>query len=1064
MFTLDIFGNPEPLSIYVTRVDGSILGCIDDIIDETSASLTIGLNQQYSLEFTTISQNDDSWYSYLHEGMYLLVKDVGLFKMNQPTISSDGEKETKTINAFSCDSELEDKTTSLQINIGLKTSQEYLVKYEDGETETLINPYTGIPYDWIVLYNTFPEQLTAFKELLDSGHFGTKDSDNCIVVTDDSLISELSEMFKLIPRLLNKVEIVENEGEEESVLKEYAITTYDTEDPERVVQYDLLSEFGSRVSTLISYYTKYRSQLSLLDIVLENTGGGWTVGDIYGLSNGDNSICNMKYQFDINESLYSFLTNTFAQTTNCLVSFDLFHRKVNVTPIEQVGNDTGIIMGYDTLVNTLNIETDEDRLSTRLSISGGDDLNIARVNFGSNYVDDIRYKLNAVNESGNRIYVSDEFAQKYMDYIDYREQQRESFIELSKEYASYQEQISELENRVPNDNLKNDWSTFSMEELEASLKQFKVLLATLESLYKEDYGTAGLNDDGSIKESFIKDTEYWYDYIAYKEIIEEIKCAIDVFPYYNDSSKWTDEQVAEYKDKIKAWETEWSLYGIKELQAKVDTYKQNMDILLANQNDSGKYDEAKSAVILKPDGSDYEIKTWDELTTDEKAQYGSSELLYRYDIYNESYTNWVSATEYLNGLLEQKKDLESSLEQAQEDREAITKNVSLENNFTEDECKVIYRLYRDGEYSNDNILSTSIDSSSEHIDRMVELLEDAQDEASIVSRPQLQFSIEADNLLVVTDFQPFWNDFYPGNYILVQYRDNTYVKLRMLSYTFNPCLPSSSNFDIVFSNFVRSRAYYRDWASIFGTSSSSATSSYGSSGGGSGTGDYGESDDIDITISNTMLAKLLNTEMFGSRVTNVILDTVDVNALTTRLATFEGLTSGTTTIDGKCITTGYIKSDDYDGDDGAINNGVGTVINLDNDTFSFAGGKILYDGSTLNIYSDNMYIGSEAALTSDDVAGKLDTSSDDGSILWNGSTLSIQSGSLGAFYAVEIGGNGIDFKYNDEKVAGIDQDKLAINKTIVLDEMQVGENNNESEWTWKYDNKDRSLYLKWIGR
>lgn len=1221
MIELDYFSNPKPLSINVLRVDESVLGCIDDIIDDKTASLNIGLNEQYELTFDATKNDNSNWYDYLNEGMYLSVENVGLFKMRQPDINNDGAKEKKSIHAYSCDSELEDKNIELQINVGIKSSKEYLVSYEDGETENLVNPYTGIPYDWIVLYNTFPEQLSAFKTLFESGHFGDPDESGDTSVTDADLIEELGGTLSLFPRLINKITYVDNEdGSKDSVLTEYVIITYNTTDPSIVDEYVLTNQFDERITELITYYTKYHKQLSLLDIVLEKTGGDWTVGSVYGLDNDDYSLANMKYQFDINESIYSFLTHTLAETTNCVLTFDIQNRKVNMTPIEEVGDDTGIVMSYDNLVNSLDIGADEDTLSTRLVVSGGDELDITRVNFGINYVDDITYKLNAVGEDGKRIYVSDELANKYMSYIEYREDMRQQYIQLSKDYESYSEQILEIENRVPNDSIKTDWSTFSMEELTAALTTFKNLLVTLKSLYKEEYGTEGLNPDGSIKESFIRETAYWYDYFAYNTTIDEIQCAIDVFPYYNDTDQWTDSQKAEYEEKIKAWETEWSLYGTKELKAKIDTYQQNMDLMLTKNSDDP--DNSKSAVIpkypeFKPiptdnilptdgypdaqstsaytitdnqdgsitvsgsgydeiilisndlhqqdeqlapqvgdyilsiegddsvklgailsdggaiqygsikitdgtvlddikivlvfseeshldnvtirpimdseDGTQYIIKTFDELTDDERSQYGNLREKYPYDAYMDFYNNRVDALEYLSGLNVVVDELKSSCDTAQEDRKEIVHNVSIENYtvqgepvFTSAECKVIYRLFRDAEYSNENIVSTSIDTSSQKIDTMVELLEDAKDQASLVSRPQLTFSVDSDNLLALEEFKELWSSFLPGNYILVQYRDNTYVKVRMLGFKFNPRVPAGDGFEIRFSNFVRSRAYYRDWASIFGNDSSSI-SSYGSSGGGSGDGVYGESDDIDVTISNTMLAKLLNTEMFGSRVTDIVLDTIDVNKLTARMATFGGLANGSTTVDGKCITTGYIKSYGYDGSDGSVDNKNGSIINLDTGAFNFAGGKIVYDGVNFDIYTNNLHIGPEGGekTISEAMSDKLDilssvettgTHTKSGSVAWDGSKLKIQSVKINDEtqqsdrYGVEIGGDGIDFKYSDSAVASINQDRLIIGKTVVVDEMQVGIQRSsgsvtggQAKWSWKYNPNDDSLYLKWIG-
>lgn len=65
----------------------------------------------------------------------------------------------------------------------------------------------------------------------------------------------------------------------------------------------------------------------------------------------------------------------------------------------------------------------------------------------------------------------------------------------------------------------------------------------------------------------------------------------------------------------------------------------------------------------------------------------------------------------------------------------------------------------------------------------------------------------------------------------------------------------------------------------------------------------------------------------------------------------------------------------------------------------------------------------------------------------------------GKKYAVVVGANGIEFRYNDQAAASIDQDRLVIDKTVVLDEMQVG----NRKWTWKIDPNDDSIFLKWIG-
>lgn len=875
MYSLNFFDNLESLSIYLTRPNGDMLACLDNYIDENSVSLLIGLNQQYELSFDIYFDEDSesSWRDYIQEGMYLLVEKIGLFKMNQPESTLDGIKEVKRITAYSCDIELEDKNCTLELNMGTKTSQEYLVEYDDNETELLINPYTDLPYDWLVLYNTFPEQLDNLLEKYDNDYFGTKNTDGEIIITDENLIDEMKSVLSTIPRLCNK--FVEKTESSDAYSIEYVATEYDL-NTDSVSAYILRNSFRNRIIVLKNFYTKYRNQLSLLSLALENTGGVWSVGEIFGVSNGDFSLANRKFQFDVDSTIYSFLTQTLAQATSCVVNFDIYNRKVNVTPIENIGKDTGIVIDYDSLLNTLDISSNEDKLATRLYVTGENDLNVEQVNFGSSYIDNILYKINATNQTGtnqinsSRIYVSDELAEKYNDYYEFREEKRNEYISLSRQYRKIDEQISEIMYRVPNDNLSNDWSTFSREELDASLTSFNNLLIALEQMYKYDYGSYGLNPDGTINEEVIKTTFYWYDYVAYKNIIKEIECAIDVFPYYNDTTKWTSSQLEEYLSAIKAWETEWSLYGIKELQAKIDSYTQNMSLL------------AESSVIKKYPDSD-EIKTWNELTDAEKSEFGYYDVKYYYNTYMDYYNKRTDAQEYLGQLQTQVDELNATLEYIKAEQKNIVKQVSLEENFTDSECKEIYQLYRDADYSNSNILITSIDTSDDKIDRMVELLEDGKEQVSIMSRPQLTFKANTDNLLALKDYKALWNYFEVGNYMFVKYRDNSYIKLRMVSFEFNPRIPTGDGFSITFSNFIRSSVSVNDIESILGSSTNGGSSRSGSSS-SSRNGDYGQSDNIDITISNTMLARLLNSELFGKQVTNIISNTIDVNALNSKTA------------------------------------------------------------------------------------------------------------------------------------------------------------------------------------
>jgi len=959
MFDFNLFNTPEPFNFYLCQPNGKIMYQLNSI-DEETASITINLNNQYKLSFDYfryINSSDNqliesNGYHDSVVGMKILVDKIGFFKIKYPPMKFDGNKEYKTINATSIDCELEDKDlVGFKINMGTPDSLEYLVTYDDGETESLINNYTGLPYDYIVFYNTFPEQL---KTILGKYSDGT--------YTNSSTISEIKSLCDLIPRLRRKV-ITDSNGN--MSITEYVEFTYDSSGENITSIY--LSGFNNRVSQLITFYQKYRDQLSLIPLAIEKCNCNWTIGKI------DESLVNKKFQFNINgKNIYSFLTDDISAAANCVFCFNLFKREIDIVSAKNIGKNSGVVIDRYNLLNSLEVSCNSNNIYTRYNVSGGNDIDIKYVNFGSTRITDLSYFINARNEANQRIYVSDSLAEKYNQYVDDRELARESYMSLTKQYNQALVDIDALKYKVPNDSVQNDWDSFTDAELDASYKTYHQLLATLQSLYKEDYGKVGCNADGSINENCIRTTEYWYDYYAYKITIEQITATIHARA---EGSRYADIDNEAVLKKINAYKTEWSLYGTVELENKITAYNNSMQVLVDGE-----------AIILKPNSQ--EAKKWSELNADEKTEYGYYEGNYKYSVYMNLYNEKVSCQSYLNQLNVKLKTAESIRDTTQTNRNKLVRLVEIESynraelkkivplpsstvadTFTKEEIQAINLLYVDKNYSNEYILTTSLDTTVSEVDIQYELLEDAKEQLSIESQPQISFNADIENLLVMSEFKDF--DFKVGNFVSLEYYDDYYVDMRLISMTFNPCIPEHS-LSVSFSNFIKSKSERTDLSNILGLAVANGSSS-SSSGSGSSSGIFGTSNDIDVTISNTMLSKLLNTEMFGTRVSNIILDTIKVNEITAKYAKFEGLAKGTTIIDGKCIMTGYIIDQFYNGKDGDINNTKGSVINLETGKFNFGGGSLKYDGTALTvkgaIYADSGYIGGESGFTI--AAGKL---------------------------------------------------------------------------------------------
>ncbi len=947
MFNFNFSNMPEPFTFYLCKPNNEILYELNGI-DEESASLTINLNNQYDLSFdyfryinsTDNKLTESNGYHDLVVGMKILVDKVGYFKIKYPPMKYDGNRESKTVNAASVDCELEDKDLAgFKINMGTPDSLEYLVAYDDGETESLINDYTGLPYDYIVFYNTYAEQLQTILGKYSDGTY-----------TNSAAISEIKSFCNLIPRLRRKVTTDSNGS---MSITEYVEFTYDSAGENITSIY--LSGFNNRISQLITFYQKYRNQLSLISLAIKKCNCNWKIGTI------DEALVNKKFQFNIDgKNIYSFLTSDISAVANCIFSFNLFTREINIVLAKNIGKNSGVIIDRYNLLNSLEVSCNSNNIYTRYNVSGGNNIDIKYVNFGSTRITDLSYFINARNESNQRIYVSDSLAEKYNQYVSDRELARKSYMELTKQYNQALTDIDDLKYKVPNDSLQNDWDSFTDAELNASYKTYHQLLSTLQSLYKEDYGKVGCNTDGSINENYIRTTEYWYDYYAYKVTIEQITAAIHARA---EGSRYDDIDNEVILKKINAYKTEWSLYGTVELENKITAYNNSMQVLVDGE-----------AIILKPNSQ--EAKKWSELNTDEKTEYGYYEGNYKYSIYMNLYNEKTSCQLYLNQLNVKVKAAESIRDTAQTNRNKLIKLVEIESynreelkkivplpsstvadTFTEEEIQTINLLYVDKNYNNENILTTSLDTTVSEIDIQYELLEDAKEQLSIESQPQISFNANIENLLAIPEFKEF--DFNVGNFVSLEYYDDYYVDMRLISMTFNPCIPEHS-LAVSFSNFIKSKSERTDVSNILGLAvGNSSSSSSGGSGGNSGS--FGDGSDIDVTISNTMLSKLLNTEMFGTRVSNIILDTIKVNEITAKYAKFEGLAKGTTIIDGKCIMTGYIIDQNYNGINGNITNTKGSVLNLETGYFNFGGGKLKYDGNKLSvegaISADSGYIG-----------------------------------------------------------------------------------------------------------
>lgn len=1071
VFNIDKFKNSQPLRMYLVKPDKTVVCELNGFNDE-SCSLKMVANGQFELSFDyyryTDENKESNGYNYLGKGMYILVENVGMFKMKYPPFFyEDDGVEKKSVSANSIECELEErKLHNIKINTGEEDSLERLVTYESNETEKLLDASNCV-YDYILFNDTRIKKLNELKKLY---------GNSLTNVVAKPAIDEVANLCKVMPRLVSK--IWEENGE--TKVETYVKYNYNSNGELASI---VLTNFNKRVNELISFYTKYHDQLDLMEILLKDTD--WTVGEI------DSDVQNLKLQFSIDaQNIYSILCQNMAQSTKCIFQFDLFKRKVNVVKVANYGKSTGISLSRNILLNTLNVSCDENSVATRFEVSGANNLEIADVNFGSNKINDLSYYLHAQDVNGNKIYVSDEFANNYETYQNDLEQMREKYLQYSKDLNQVTIDIDNEKYLLPNDFLSTDYSQFSQEELDNEILIYTKLRATLIELYRQEYGSNSpyFNADGSVNETTISSTKYGYDYRCYTYILGNLKDAIggnyankykvaysnlkslgkegnlfllddeflkslvnakktygsnpikyikakqgtsedyeEVYAFYSilsyedinvghcddlhdanfdkyfeylhsisvnnksiiesdaismywdydapnalyinsivittkpvtnyfgdtDASNYADkifEYISDYvgykNANIDAHKTDWTLYGTVELEAKISAYIEQIKSMIDDEN---------SCLLCKnydvETWSSFNVKAWHDLSRYEKSNFTRVSYVNNYMECKEIYKTLESAKSALSNKRAKIKELENKKSDIQQKIKLIQKYSTLDgydrnamriselitvtsnygfNSWNAKDIKLINSLYIDTEYSNENIGTTTLDDIVSKIDIEKELLEDAKEELSIMCQPQITFNANVENLFVLEEFLSIVDQFNIGNYVLGEYFDDYYVKLRITSITLNPLIPSD-DITVTFSNYITSKSKVDDIASLLGNNYlSSAVSSVSSGGSGSGQ-TLGEINGVNTTISNTMLKQLLTTETFGTAVTNIVLDTMKLNSLTTKFAEVVGLKNGTTTIDGGCITTGKIQSSNLSNNKKYYR----TTLNLDDGTFAF---------------------------------------------------------------------------------------------------------------------------------
>lgn len=598
----------------------------------------------------------------------------------------------------------------------------------------------------------------------------------------------------------------------------------------------------------IKFYNEKKPQLSLVNILVEKVPG-WKVGYIDNKPKEYKTIENGEVvtksvllkdevgKFDLDYSdIYSFITQEFEKFFNCIVEFDFENLIVNFYRVENFGKNTNITIGFRNVENSNEITIDEENIFTKIRVSGANDLGIEQCNGGSNYLFYLdRFWL-------NNKFLSDTTIEKYKRWESFCVQARIDYTALSKEWNIQQDKISELYIRIPTGDCDPDkWDKLSDTELLTLKKDYEAQKLGYEKLYVDEEGNFDINALNASPDANI-----------YHQIVDTILPNIQI---EIDNRKLPTSEGE--KDFIEEYLTNWKYYGVNELEIKLKSYQDQAKLLAKSHYDLTweRYQE-----LSKQDPEKYPALTEDG--------FKDKHALYEKNAYQMDENNKDSCAAALKERREQAKKEEETQKEISKKRTALSQKMALETwsdeslgSFSKEELAELYHITKQTPYTNENIFTTNQDSLTDIVTTQSELCRVALEELQTYSIPQTIYSTSLDNLISASGTELHAETLDYGSFIWLGLRDDYYVKLRVMSISYNPFL-FDNNFSITFSNMIKSTSGRDDFLQIIGSSSNIG----GESSRHNISGNLQLSDDNIYEILN----KLLQSSAFNNKVQSIV--------------------------------------------------------------------------------------------------------------------------------------------------------------------------------------------------
>lgn len=251
---------------------------------------------------------------------------------------------------------------------------------------------------------------------------------------------------------------------------------------------------------------------------------------------------------------------------------------------------------------------------------------------------------------------------------------------------------------------------------------------------------------------------------------------------------------------LKSCNTNWDLYGTKELEICLEDYSNRLKFL---SDYSEEYENADTSYSEET----YNIKH--QLYLDYKKLYNACNKALE-----------QRTAEYDAAVKEYKQYNKEML-----DIKIMVQRENYTDKFTDDEENMLKKIYRHTDYTNENVITTDITTTDTTVDKQYALYLDAVENLYASAHPQYSYSGTLDNVYPLEEYKSLVKTLHVYDYVHVEVSEfGHFESLRIISITRNPCVYNGT-LQVEFSTVRQYKSKRNDFTSLLGSAVSAAKNS-----------------------------------------------------------------------------------------------------------------------------------------------------------------------------------------------------------------------------------------------